>query len=583
MKLQTEGLRGWLIGAMLFTETDNAFSALKLPMEEHLPPPGTAFGKLDLVTAELVHTIVDNVPTMIAYFDRDLVCRYGNASYRQLMGVNGQSLEGTSFASLVLPDMLEDIMPRARAALRGERQHFEYERPRPGMPSMHLEVKYTPDLRQDQVHGMLVELHDISGHKRIEDLVLETNRDLEERVQERTAKLFESEQRFRLMVDGIQDYCIYFVDEQGHITDWTESAQRMHGLSPHQALRQPLGVLMDASHPGANPHIQSQLLRQAIDRGQSDSDGWQVRDGHTPFWAHTTLTALRNSRGELQGLSAITKDMTALKRLEHVMNDLNQELEKRVEQRTAELHAANRDIDAFSHMVSHDLRAPLRHISGYIAVLREELSEQLPGTSAADMQQHLNAIEKANRSLAGMIEGVLEYARLGRTSITPMQVPLGPVVESEVRKAQRSVAARAIDWQLHTGWPTVKGDAVLLGRLLSCLLDNAVKYTRRQNDARVELGWRICDPDEASSSGLPQGSPRMQLWVRDNGAGFDRERASNLFVMFQRQHHSMDFEGSGTGLALAQRIAQQHGGKIRVESQVDQGCTVTITLPLDPS
>ena len=542
----------------------------------------TGFGALDPATAELIHHIVDNVPTMIAYFDHQLVCRYVNASYRQAFGGAGQPLEGEQFESLVLPGMREDIMPRAQAALQGERQHFEYERNLPGAPRMHVEVKYTPDLRQGRVHGMFVELHDITSHKRIEDLVLETNRDLEDRVQERTAKLFESEQRFRLMVDGIQDYCIYFLDEQGCITDWTESAQRMHGVSPQQALRQPLAVLMDASHPGASPHVQSQWLRQAIDGGQSESDGWQVRQGHPAFWGHTTLTALRNSRGQLQGLSAITKDMTALKRLEHVMNDLNQELEKRVEQRTAELHAANRDIDAFSHMVSHDLRAPLRHISGYLSVLREEVAEQLPAHAVPDIHQHLNAIEKSSRSLAGMIEGVMEYARLGRTHITPAEVALGPVVNAEVRKAKTTAEQRLITWAIQPDWPTVRGDAPLLGRLLACLLDNAVKYTRRTPEALIEMGWRECPPDEAATSGFAQGNPRMQLWVRDNGAGFDRERASNLFVMFQRQHHSMDFEGSGTGLALSQRIAQQHRGKIRVESQPGQGCTVTVTLPLEP-
>jgi PAS domain S-box-containing protein len=530
--------------------------------------------------AELVRNIVDNVPTLIAYFDQALVCRYGNASYRQMFDQGETPLEGTHFEALVMPGMRDEIMPRAHAALRGERQHFEYQRPGPHGHAMQVEVKYTPDVRQGRVHGMFVELHDITSHKRIEDLVLETNRDLEERVAERTAKLYESEQRFRLMVDGLQDYCIYFLDEQGLVTDWTESAQRMHGLPPHQALRQHLGVLLDSTHPGSHPDACAQLIRHAVTQGHSESDGWQVRRSHPPFWAHTTLTALRNSKGELQGLSAITKDMTAAKRLEAVMTDLNQELEKRVAERTAELSAANRDIDAFSHMVSHDLRAPLRHISGYLTLLREELHELQPALPPHNLTQHVDAMGVSARKLSKMIEGVLEYARLGRTPLQAVPVALGPVVAQEVERARRLAGDRAIRWSLPDAWPQVMGDATLLGRLLACLLDNAVKYTRTTADASIELGWQERPAGEPVPSGFEGAAPRLTVWVKDNGAGFDRTRANSLFVMFQRQHHSLDFEGTGTGLALSQRIVEQHRGTLRIESQPGQGCTARFTLAL---
>jgi PAS domain S-box-containing protein len=551
-------------------------------MQEPLSPLSTAFGALDAASSDLIRSIVDNVPTMIAYFDRTLLCRYANASYRQLFEKPGQPLEGAPFASLVQPNMRDDILPRAQAALRGEPQSFEYERLTPTGQRLQVEVRYRPDLRQGEVHGLFVELHDITHHKRIEDLVLEANRDLEERVQERTAKLFESEQRFRLMVDGLQDYCIYFLDADGNITDWTDSAQRLHAIPPHLALRQHLGLLLDASHPGSAPAALGQLLRQAIDNGHAESDGWQVREGQPPFWAHTTLTALRNGRGELQGLSAITKDMTAAKRLEAVMADLNQELESRIQSRTRELTMANRDIDAFAHMVSHDLRAPLRHISGFVTLLREDLNEHinaLPAPVAHTMTRHLEAVDQSNRRLAKMIESVLEYARLGRTTLTATAVDLGTVVHAQVGYAQTAAGDRTVEWVVPSQWPQVQGDASLLGKLLGCLLDNALKYTRHTPAACIEMGWRHANPSDPQPSGYPQGEPRTIFWVTDNGAGFDRERATNLFVMFQRQHHSMDFEGTGTGLALSQRIVALHGGTIRADSQPGKGCTVSIGLP----
>lgn len=543
-------------------------------------PPAQAFGTLAAVPSELIRSVVDNVPTMLAYFDAALVCRYGNASYRRVFERPGEVLEGASFESLVQPDQRETIMAHAHAALAGQVRDFEYERLLHDGQRMQVEVKYTPDRRGREVVGMFVELHDITSHKRIEDLVLEANRDLEARVQERNQKLFESEQRFRLMVDGIQDYCIYFVDDHGQITDWTESAQRLHGLPPTQVLRQGMGLLMDATHPGAQHGVWMQWVRQAIADGQCETDGWQIRQGAPAFWAHTTLTALRNAQGELQGLSVITRDMSAQKRLESVMNLMHQELEKRVQERGHALKVANRDIDAFSHMVSHDLRAPLRHISGYLSLVQDELQELLPDPDPTQIRPHLAAIGTASKRLSRMIESVLEYARLGRTPVERTPVPLGPVVQAALDHAMNAAGPVPIEWTVPSEWPVVLGDATLLGRVLGHVLDNAIKYTSKTALPQIELGWGECDDDDPTPSGYEPPSQRIKLWIQDNGAGFDRTRAHNLFVMFQRQHHSMDFEGSGTGLALSQRMVALHRGTLDLDSQPGAGCRVSITLPL---
>lgn len=539
----------------------------------------TAFGTLDVAASGLLRSVVDHSPTMLAYFDSQLICRYGNASYRRVFEAPGQVLEGAHFEALVLPQMRDLILPRARAALQGQVQDYEYERPLPQGGSMHVEVRYTPDVRDGQVVGMFVELHDITSHKKIEELVLESNRHLEEHIRERSARLFDSEQRFRLMVDGLQDCCIYFLDEQGRITDWTDSAQRMHGLSADQALRQPMALLMDDAHPGRLPGCQAQLLRQAIEQGHSETDGWQVRQDHPAFWAHTTLTALRDARGDLQGLAAITRDMTEAKRLEGMQQQLNQELEKRVAERSRELMLANRDIDAFAHMVSHDLRAPLRHISGYLTLLREDLQAQLHIPDTSDIYRHTAAMDQACKRLSRMIEGTLEYARLGRTTLQAMPVPLAPVMQAALARARETAGSRAIDWVLPEPWPEVLGDAALLTQLFTLLLDNAVKYTRTTPNARIEIGWQAADASDPLPSGYEHPHARVRIWVQDNGVGFDSEHASNLYVMFQRQHHSMDFEGNGTGLALGQRIAGLHRGTLRLRSQPGQGCRATLTLP----
>lgn len=550
-------------------------------MPAHPSPSPAAFGSLEVATPELIRSMVDHSPTMLAYFDSQLICRYGNASYRAVFESPGVTLEGLSFESLVQPDKRDIVLPRARAALAGEQQAYEYERTTRDGTRIHVEVKYTPDIRDGTVAGMFVELHDITSHKRIEDLVLETNRDLEERVQERNTRLFESEQRFRLMVDGLQDYCIYFLDELGHITDWTDSAQRMHQLPPHLALRRHLGVLMDDTHPGQHPPVLAQLIRQAIDNGHSELDGWQTRQGQTAFWAHTTFTALRDHHDKLQGLSAITKDMTAQKRLEEVMSNLNQALEKRVNARSRELMVANRDIDAISHMVSHDLRAPLRHISGYLTLLREDLAPHLHALADTPVLQHMAAMDQTSKRLSRMIESALDYAQLGRTTLQPAAVPLTALVHAAVAQAQATTAPdRQVEWVLPAHWPVVRGDAALLTKLLGHVLSNALKYTGKRAQARIELGWQAAAPSDPQPSGFEHPQAMVKLWVQDNGAGFDSEQAQNMYVMFQRQHHTMEFDGTGTGLALSQRIVGLHRGTFRISSQRDLGCLVHITLPL---
>jgi signal transduction histidine kinase len=234
-------------------------------------------------------------------------------------------------------------------------------------------------------------------------------------------------------------------------------------------------------------------------------------------------------------------------------------------------------------MVSHDLRAPLRHLSAYLTLLREEVQEHVPAAASETMLAHLDAMGKSNQTLARMIEGVLEYARLGRSGIGAEPVALGDLVGAAVLQARQTAGTRDIDWRIATGWPEVKGDGPLLAKLLASLLDNAVKYTRHTPSAWIEVGWREGTDADPVASGFSHPGAQLVFWVRDNGAGFDSAHAHSLFMMFQRQHHSMDYEGSGTGLALSQRIVSLHRGTIRVESQPGQGCMVSITLPLTPA
>ncbi|MBA4263078.1 MAG: hypothetical protein C0443_13950, partial [Comamonadaceae bacterium] len=512
-----------------------------------------------------LQTITDRIPVHLAYYDKDLVCRFVNTAHAHSNGKFANEMIGEPLAQVVPPDLLPDILPHVADALSGQPQTFEIQRSGPQGEHRFFEIHYIPDVQNSLVEGIFIELHDITERKRTEEFVLEANRDLEERVRERSAELFQSEQRYRLMVDAVQDYCIYFVDENGSVTEWTESAQRLHGHHRQQIVGKPYRQLLALNNAGEDEVDPDQVLRLAKAHGQWETRGWRLRDDGSRFWAHTVLTALRNEAGELQGLSSITRDMTAAKSLEDVMNDLNKELEKRVAERTQQLVAANKDLDVFSHMVSHDLRAPLRHIASFMSLLQEQLGE----TDDRLVNQYLGSITKASKRMSLMIEGLLEYARLGRVAIESQPVPLTPLVEGVIAHLKQEHPNRAIEWTVEEDLPVVRGDAMLLAEVFTNLLENSVKYTRPRETAHVQVGWRI----------NPMGG--RTFFIHDDGVGFDLEKAHNLFVMFQRQHHSMDFEGTGTGLALSQRIIERHGGRIWAETSPGEGCTFYFTLPLE--
>jgi PAS domain S-box-containing protein len=512
-----------------------------------------------------LQTITDRIPVELAYYDKDLICRFANRAHAARYGKTPEDMVGDNLSNLVNDDALPEILPHVAQALSGNTQTFEAERLDSDGRRNYFEIHYIPDVQRGSVEGLFVELHDVSEHRRTEEFVLEANRDLEERVREGGAELFQSEQRYRLMVDAIQDHCIYFVDEHGAVTDWTESAQRLHGHSREQMLGRPYLNLLATGNAGEDEVDPAQVLRLAKAHGQWETRGWRLRDDGSRFWAHTVLTALRNEGGELQGLSAITRDMTAAKSLEDVMNDLNKELEKRVAERTQQLVAANKDLDVFSHMVSHDLRAPLRHIASFVSLLQEQLGASTDRLTL----QYLNSTAKASRRMSFMIEGLLEYARLGRVSVESMPVPLAPLLDGVIAHLKMENPDRRIEWVIEEDLPVVRGDAMLLAQAWGNLLNNSVKYTRTRDVARIEVGWKV----------NPMGG--RTFFVHDNGVGFDLDKAYNLFVMFQRQHHSMDFEGTGTGLALSQRIIERHGGHIWAETSIGEGCTFYFTLPFE--
>lgn len=241
-----------------------------------------------------------------------------------------------------------------------------------------------------------------------------------------------------------------------------------------------------------------------------------------------------------------------------------QELEERVRTRTAELEAANAELDAFAHSVSHDLRAPLRHVAGFTRHLQEHA-----GPALDDQGRHFaQRIVAATDRMARLIDDMLGFARSARAVLAREPIDLREAIRSAQQEVLPDAVGRDIQWQLPGESLVVKADARLLHQALVNLLSNAVKYTRGLSPARIEVGVRTDGGDEVA------------LFVKDNGVGFDPAHADRLFDAFQRLHSPKDFEGTGVGLANVRRIVQRHGGRTWADGAVNGGATFWIALPL---
>lgn len=475
--------------------------------------------------------LIDTSPEAVFVLDKTGKCVLGNAAAAQLYGCTENELTGLPMADTCLPSerhLLQERIERVgdQSALRFERQFLR---------------------KDNQTVPVEVSLS-AAGENQYQEVV----RDNTER------KRAEQELRKQAELLSLAHDAIIVRDTKGQINFWNRGAEKTYGWTAAEAIGRITHQLLQTKFPASLKALEAALE----ERGE-----WEGELAHTTRDGRTVIVTSRQSlrcdeRGAPAAILEINRDVTDRKRAEEQIHKLNEALEQRVIERTRELEAVNKELEAFAYSVSHDLRAPVRHIAGFTELLQRHF-----GPASDDKSRHhISMILDAAKRMGRLIDDLLAFSRIGRGETQNITVDLSQIVKGVIGEFSPDTPGRKIVWRVGD-LPKCCGDPAMLRLVFTNLVSNALKFTRTREQAEIELNSLNHSPAE------------VVVFVKDNGVGFDMRYKDKLFGVFQRLHSQESFEGTGIGLATVQRIIHAHGGKVWPESSVDHGATFYVALP----
>lgn len=491
----------------------------------------------------LVESIRDYAIFML---DPDGIITSWNLGAERIKGYSAEEVIGKHFSIFYMPDAVEKGWPEYELKEAKRAGHFEDE-------GWRLRKNGSLVWANVIITALYGETGEFIGYAKVV-------RDLSERRRHEEA-LRQSEERFRLMVEAVQDYAIFMLDPGGHVISWNAGAQRTKGYTAEEIIGKHFSIFYPPEK--VEERWPDHELKEALRVGRFEDEGWRVRKDGSRFWANVVITAVHNEAGELIGFTKVTRDLTE----RYVASETLKKSEEALEQANQVLTERNQELQDFAYVASHDLQEPLRKITTFGEMLEAEYAEAVGEGGRA----YLERMRSAAARMSTLINDLLSYSRIATKAQPFRATDLSRIVEEVTSDLQ--VRVEETGGRIEAGdLCTVEADATQMRQLFQNLIGNALKFHKPDEPPVIHIA---CEAPVTS-----RGREVCRIEVADNGIGFEEKYLDRIFAPFQRLHTRAEFPGTGVGLAICKRIVERHGGTITARSTPGEGATFVVELPM---